>query len=77
MSEVKGRRGRRPGFHHSAETRQKIRDSMMGHEVSQRTKDRISAAQVINYHPDLYTPGHLPWQDPEFRDDEDDEDLTM
>lgn len=77
MSETKGRRGRRPGFHHSAETREKISSSMMGHYVSERTKDRISAAQVINYNPGLYTSGDLPWQDPEFRDDEDDEDLTM
>ena len=49
------KRGRRPGFHHSTETR--VSWLMVGHYVSDRTKDRISAAQVINYHRDLYTPG--------------------
>jgi uncharacterized protein (UPF0276 family) len=41
-------RGRKAGYRHSAETRAKISRSMMGHYVSEQTKDRISAAMTLN-----------------------------
>jgi hypothetical protein len=51
------KRERRPGFHHSTETTARISDSMMGHYVSERTKDRIPSAQMINYYPEFIHSG--------------------